>query len=178
MIIVGDNLKELMKQHSIVEDVASAFDETSISLRLDNAIIEIVPPENSIFSFGDTLPVEWIKETIVANNEFIELKPLDTLLACSYEVVNIPIGYFGFIQTKGSLARLFVSIHCSDSQIEPGFSGKITFEMVNYSKFTIRIKPKQKVGDLFIFKTSTKQVKPYDGRYNKSIKPTIQKPEN
>jgi hypothetical protein len=42
---------------------------------------------------------------------------------------------------------------------------------------TIRIKPKQKVGDLFIFKASTKQVKAYNGRYNNATKPTFQKPE-
>ena len=177
MVIVGDNLKELIKQHNIVDDVALGFDQTSISLRLDNTIIEIDPPKDSVFTFGNIIPKGWIKERLMENEDFLVLKPQDSVLACSFEKVNIPIGYFGFLQTKGSLARVFVSIHCCDSQIEPGFNGKITFEIINHSKFTIQIKPKQIIGDLFIFKTSTKQVKPYDGRYNESTKPTIQIPE-
>lgn len=177
MIIVGDNLRALIRQHNIVEDDAFGFDETSICLRLDNNIIEIKPPDNSVFSFGNEIPNEWVQEKFIQNDEFLILPPQSTVLACSYETVNIPIGYFGFLQTKGSLARLFVTIHCCDSQIEPGFNGKITFEIVNFSKLTIKIKPKQKIGDLFIFKASTKQVKGYNGRYNKSTKPTIQKPE-
>ena len=178
MVIVGDNLRALIRQHKIVADDINCFDETSICLRLDNTVIEIQPnDEQAVFTFGDTLPIEWIKEKLISDGDYLVLPPKATVLACSYEVITIPLGYLGFLQTKGSLARIFVSIHCCDAQIEPGYSGKITFEIVNLSKLTIRIKPKQKIGDLFIFKSSTKQVKPYNGRYNKANKPTYQKPE-
>lgn len=177
MIIVGDNLKGLINQHNIVEDINSCFDNTSISLRLDNNVIRINPPAESVFTYEDEIPNEWVEEEYIQNNEYLVLSPQSSVLACSFETVNIPIGYFGFLQTKGSLARLFVSIHCCDPQIEPGFNGKITFEIINNSNLKIKIKPRQNIGDLFIFKTSTKQVKGYDGRYNNSDKPTIQKPK-
>ncbi len=177
MVIVGDNLKELIRQHRIVDDENFGFDNTSICLRLNNQIVEINPPEDASITYGDALPAEWITDRIIPNGDYLTLEPNAAVLACSYETVNIPIGYFGFLQTKGSLARLFVTIHCCDSQIEPGFKGKITFEIVNFSKMTVKIKPGQKVGDLFIFKASTRQVKPYNGRYNNAEKPTIQKPE-
>lgn len=89
----------------------------------------------------------------------------------------MPAGYFGLLQTKGSLARLFVSLTCTDGQVEPGYKGKITFEVCNHSLFNINIKPKQKVGQLFIFKTSTKDVKLYNGKYQDAQGPTFQKPE-
>jgi len=173
MIIVSDNLRELIRQHNIVNE--NCFDETSISLSLDNNVIFLKFPNNYEFIYGNPIPLEFIQEIFIEDGEYLELKPKSTVLACSNEVINIPLGYFGLLQTKGSLARLFVSIHCSDGQIEPGFSGKITFEIINFSDFCIKIRPKQIIGDLFLLKTSTKQVKPYSGKYNKSDKPTFQK---
>jgi dCTP deaminase len=177
MIIVGDNLKGLIQQHTIVENEPQCFDDTSISLRLDNTIINIEPSSDDVFNYGSEIPENWIKERYIKNDETLILEPKSATLCCSYEVVKIPIGYFGFLQTKGSLARLFVTVHCCDSQIEPGFSGKVTFEIVNLSNMRIGIKPKQKIADLFIFKASTRQVKAYNGRYNNANKPTIQKPD-
>ena len=177
MLIVGDNLKGLVKQYSIIENSDSGFDETSISLRLDSKIIRICPPKNnSVITYGENIPEEWIKETDLKLDEGIIIEPHDAILGCSNEVVKIPVGYFGLLQTKGSLARLFISIHCCDAQIEPGYKGKITFEICNNSNLRIRLLPRQKVADLFIFKTSTRN-KPYNGRYNSATKPTIQIPE-
>ncbi|MFB2119454.1 hypothetical protein [Parapedobacter sp. 2B3] len=175
MIVVGENLSSLISQHKIVENVNECYDETSIALSLDNNITDIIPTGDMTFVYGNELPLEWIKERCLNNDEFLTLGPGESALGCSHERVNIPVGYFGILQTKGSLARLFVTIHCCDAQIEPGFSGKITFEIVNFSKMTIKIRPKEKIGALFLFKTSTNIVKPYNGRYNNSDKPTIQK---
>lgn len=176
MLIVGDNLKGLINQYSIIENPDTGFDETSISLRLDTRIIQIIPENNTIVTYGEKIPDNWIKEKIIKLNEGFVLEPHEAFLGCSNEKVKIPIGYFGLLQTKGSLARLFISVHCCDAQIEPGFQGKITFEICNNSNLRIRLLPKQKVADLFIFKTSTRN-KPYNGRYNLADKPTIQIPE-
>jgi len=181
MIVVGDNLRALIRQHNIIpsEMGFDGYDETSIALRLGTTVIKYQIPVggDNILVFGSEVPKDWVVENEIASDDYLVLAPGDTVLACSYDVVNIPIGYFGFLQTKGSLARLFVSVHCSDSQIDPGFSGKITFEIINYSKMSIKIKPKQIVGNLYIFKASTKQVKPYNGRYQNSNKPTVQQAE-
>ncbi|WP_041258106.1 dCTP deaminase [Fibrella aestuarina] len=177
MIIVGDNLKSLITQHNIVDDLASGFDNTSIGLTLDSLIIKIIPNDESvILTYGTEIPEEWIQEQVININDGVVLEPKQSVLACSYETVKIPIGYFGLLQTKGSLARLFVSLHCNDSQIEPGFKGKITFEICNLSNMRIRLLPRQKVGDLFIIKASTKHVNSYNGRYQNATKPTIQLP--
>ncbi len=177
MLVVGDNLKSLIKQYSIIENPDSGFDETSISLTLDTKIIKIIPPqEENVITYGEKIPDEWIIEKKIKLDEGLTLEPHEAILGCSNEQVNMPLGYFGFLQTKGSLARLFISIHCCDSQIEPGFCGKITYEICNNSNLRIKLLPRQKVADLFIFKTTTRN-RPYNGRYNKADKPTVQLPE-
>ncbi|XBA03218.1 hypothetical protein A6C57_25980 [Fibrella sp. ES10-3-2-2] len=177
MIIVGDNLRDLISQHNIIDNPSTGFDDTSISLTLDSCIIRVVPDnENDIITYGSNIPRKWIQEETIDLNEGVILDPKHSVLACSSEIVRIPMGYFGLLQTKGSLARLFVSLHCSDSQIEPGYSGKITFEICNFSNIKVRILPRQKVGDLFLLKASTKHVMPYNGKYQNADKPTIQLP--
>ncbi|QKZ15095.1 dCTP deaminase domain-containing protein [Spirosoma sp. KUDC1026] len=176
MIIVGENLEALIRQHNIVIGSENSFDQTSICLTLDCNIIRIIPTDNSIVTYGNPIPKSWIQEEIIDTQSGVILEPHQSILACSYETINIPIGYFGMLQTKGSLARLFVSLHCSDSQIDPGFSGKITFEICNLSDMRIRILARQKVGSLFLLKSSTKHVNAYNGKYQNANKPTIQLP--
>ncbi len=179
MIIVGDNLKELIGQHGMVEPNSNSYDVNSIALSLDKKIIHIIPDltENPIVTYGSAIPTKWIKEVDINNHDGIIIEPKSCILACSYEKITIPMGYFGLLQTKGSLARLFVSLHCSDGQIEAGFNGKITFEICNLSNFKVRLRPGDKVGSLFIMKASTRDTKPYKGRYNSADRPTIQTPQ-
>jgi dCTP deaminase len=78
----------------------------------------------------------------------------------------------GFIQTKGSLARHFVQVHCSDGQIAPGYHGRITFEVCNLGPLAVRLKEKAQVAQLFLVKMSTREVQPYSGRYRGADRPT------
>lgn len=103
----------------------------------------------------------------------LTLKPGSAFLVCSHEPYRIPMGYFGQVQTKGSLARLFVTTHMSDPQIDPGFKGRITLELVNLGPFTITIPINTVIAHLYIWKCSTTNSKPYDGRYNNATEPTI-----
>lgn len=176
MIIVGDNLKKLLTQYNIIDNEHS-FDETSITLRLDNVINRIEPTNNAEVCYGHDIPDDWIMEEIIPDAGFV-LPSKGCVLACSKETVKIPIGYFGLIQTKGSLARLFILVHCCDGQVDPGFVGKLTFEICNLANFPVRLFAGQKIAQLFIIKTSTRQVKPYDGRYQGATSPTVQKRES
>ena len=107
------------------------------------------------------------------SHEYI-LKPGQAILACSNESVKIPAGYIGFLQTKGSLARLFITVHCCDGQIEPGFEGRVTFELCNIGNLNVKLLPNSPVAQLYIFKTSSDKSK-YNGKYNNSDKPTYSK---
>ena len=178
MIIVGENLKQLQKQHHICNS-SKCFDDSCLQLSLGGTIVRLIRSANSeeaVLSYGDEIPKSFIVEEDISSNGLF-LSPKSAVLACSAEKIRMPQGYMGLLQTKGSLARLFVSLHFSDGQIDPGFEGHVTFEIFNASDFTVHIKKQQMVGNLYIFKTSTKNTKKYDGRYANSDRPTIQVPE-
>lgn len=171
MFIVGDNLKALIDQHGLIDNL-NAFDHASLTLRL-NAKVELFEPSETAnpVEYGEEVPRAWIKEKTI-QDPGITIKPGGCLLGCSEEKVKIPLGYMGFIQTKGSLARLFVQVQCSDGQIDPGFEGRITFEICNLGPLAVRLKEKAQVAQLFLIATSTREVRPYSGRYQGKDGPT------
>lgn len=170
MLITEVNLYSLLQQYHIAP--IECFDTFSITLHLDRRIIRYNYPKDHVVSYGRET-----KETNISaidlEGEYI-LHPGQAILACSKETVKMPNGYFGLIQTKGSLARLFISAHCCDGQIEPGFEGKITFELCNLGPLNVRFTADNPIAQLFIFKTSSDQ-EAYHGKYNNSCTPTYSK---
>lgn len=175
MVIIGENLIQLMEQHKMV-DRPNCFDETCIQLSLGDTYISLCPDsDNEILTYGEPIPEKYISRDKI-NEDGLVLSPKTAVLAASAESVFMPEGYMGLLQTKGSLARLFVSLHFSDGQIDPGFRGKVTFEIFNASDFKVRLRRLQPVGNLYVFKTSTKKHKLYCGKYAEANGPTIQLP--
>lgn len=175
MLIVGENLRGLIMQEGICDE--QCFDNTCISLSLGTQIIRLAPSDKyEILDYGEDIPEECIFYEDINENGLV-IPPHKSIITCSYETVHIPVGYFGLLQTKGSLARMMVSLHFSDGQIDPGFSGKITYEIMNASDFSIRIKKRQAVGNLYLFKTSTNEINAYQGKYQNAMGPTIYRGE-
>lgn len=172
MVITEINLKELVEQYNIVP--SPSIDQFSITLHLDHTIKQYNYQLEHIVTYGEKIGRESILTTEIAS-EYI-LKSGQSILACSSENVIMPQGYIGFLQTKGSLARLFVTIHCCDGQIEPGFSGRVTFEICNMGNMNVRLLPNAPVAQLFIFKCSSNK-EAYNGQYNKSQSPTYCNPK-
>jgi len=158
MLIVGDNLKELCIQHGLVDD-PSAYDVTSLKLRLHSTIINYTT--TAVVDYGKPLKPEWYEETRMPEDG-IELKKNAGVLCCSEETIAMPSGYCGFVQTKGSLARLFISVTCDDGQIDSGYNGRVTLEVVNLGHLKVRLPPRAEIAQLFVFRTSTNNVTPYN----------------
>lgn len=172
-MIVDSNLEELIKEHKIVENL-KAYDTSCITLTLDQNIrIYDVPEENVIEYENDDISTYVKKITINRKNGYT-IEPKKAILACSREKIKMPKFCFGLLQTKGSLARLFVFLNCADGQVDPGYNGKITFEIFNASEFKIKIRPGQAVGNLYLFNTSMES-KGYNGRYQNATSPTFSK---
>ena len=168
MIIVGSNLRELIAQYGICDE--SLFDESCISIKLDRNVF--LPNEDNIsqkIEYGIGIFGDFFKQ--VELNKSLTLKAGEAALCCSDSKIAMPNGYMGMVQTKGTLARLFVSAVCSDSQVDPGFVGKITLELINFSPFKISIPVGSIVANLYILKCST-TCKDYKGKYGASEFPT------
>lgn len=171
MLIVGENLKELIKKYNILNN-ESRYDKTCLTLTLGNMIKRYEVPNDCKISYGDDNLEKYVHHQNIDRTTGYTLKPHECVLACSNEKIKMPNFCFGFLQTKGSLARLFVSLNCTDGQVDPGYRGKITFEICNLSNFEIVLKQGQEVGNLYIFKTST-STEAYSGKYQEADQPTI-----
>lgn len=175
MFIVGNNLKELVKKYQIVDDVRDVG-ETCIELKLHNIIKRLITTQSTnTLKYGERIPSECIRKENITEHGIV-IEPKEALLACSSQRVIIPKGYMGMVQTKGSLARLFVFAQFSDSQVDSGFSGRITFELFNASNFNIILQEGQKIANLYLIPASDKNVNSYKGKYNNASEPTIQEP--
>jgi len=172
MVITGINLRDLMEQYSIAP--STSYDQFSVTLHLSDTIRKYKCDASHIITYGEQI-TEDIVVTEKISHEYI-LYPGQAILACSIENVNMPKGYMGIIQTKGSLARLFVTVHCCDGQIEPGFSGRITFEICNMGQYGIRLLANSPVAQMYIVKVSDDTIA-YEGRYMRSTEPTYSNPK-
>ena len=170
MIITGENLLGLIRQYQICPE--RLYDQFSIGLELDDVVLLPHP---------STKPVRYDMEEVDAlfeeqrlTNGQVTLRPGSAMLACSSDTIHMPAGYMGLLQAKGSLARLFVSVHCSDSQVDPGYSGKVTFELVNHAPFPILLGFRARVAQLYVLKCSNDSLQElYQGRYQNASKPTV-----
>lgn len=168
-LVVGENLRQLSAFHEICPD--DSYDTYSLKLTLCPDIYTPCNTDAEI-DYANADGKDFYKKDIISADGFV-LNPGDCILACSHEQVNIPLGFFGNVQTKGSLARLFVSVHQTDCQIEPGFRGAITFEISNNSKHRVRLRRYDNIAQLFIWTCTTDNTAPYRGRYGGSRLPTL-----
>lgn len=170
MIVVGDNLRGLARAKDICDD--RYVDECSIILLLDKKIYRLKNGDDRVVRYGMQKVEELYDYCTIDTGELI-LEPGECILACSANSISIPQGYMGLIQTKGTLARLFVAAQCASSQIEPGFGGKITLELVNHSPFKISIHVGMPIAQVYILRCSTDNNASYAGGYRDSEGPML-----
>jgi dCTP deaminase len=114
-------------------------------------------------------------EEIVISDLGYTLKPSEFILGSTVEEVRISDEYYGFIETKGSIARAGLQIHNTDGHIDPGFRGNITLEITNNSNQPIIIYPDIKIAQISFMKLSSKCLNPYKGKYQNQKGPTVYK---
>lgn len=169
MVIVGDNLKGLAVSQNILPE--SDISEYSLTVRLGKFVCVPISGGKSV-KYGKQDLKDFFDCAELENSELI-LGPGKAVLASSSSGINMPLGYMGLIQTKGTLARHLVCCHVSSGHIEPGFKGSITLEIVNNSPFVISIDVGMSVAEIFILRCSTDNTSPYNGKYSNSDGPSL-----
>ncbi|MEE4071032.1 dCTP deaminase domain-containing protein [Pseudomonas viridiflava] len=173
MIVIDKNLEHLAIQYSICDK--SLFDEFSLKIQLSRHYYEPQrDPAQEIVYMAHPGPATLFSERKeIAQN--LVLLPGEQVITCSSHHYKIPLDYFGLVQTKGTLARLFVQVTCNDGQVEPGFEGFITLEIVNLSPWTIKIPAGADIAQMYLLKCSSTASEPYHGRYAEEAKkgPTL-----
>jgi dCTP deaminase len=170
MILSTNELNEIVRSGAVTSAVRAVEVElVSICLHLDNQFClyteqlsnPVVPP----------LELRSENRQLGPNDKY-GLPPQGKVLACSEEIVNMPLNVMGWVQTKGSLARGFLVAHACDGQIDPGYNGKITFEVINLSDFYYELAPGMPFASLFFCRLSSPVDVGYSGRYQRSFCPT------
>jgi len=96
------------------------------------------------------------------------LQPGEFILAVTAEFVNIPVNIEAEFCLKSSRGREGYQ-HALAAYIDPGFSGRITLELKNYSRYhQLELIPGMRIGQLRFTKLDTVPKKPYHltGRYH------------
>lgn len=173
MIVVDKNLEQLTSQYSICD--ASLVDDYSLKIQMGCYYYEPQAPytEKIVYESHPDPSTLFSKRNDIKQN--LTLHPGKQVIACSKHIYKIPLDYFGLVQTKGTLARLFVSATCNDGQVEPGFDGYVTLEIINLSPWEIAIPVGSDIAQLYLVKCSSPASKAYHGRYAEKSKegPTV-----
>jgi deoxycytidine triphosphate deaminase len=172
MLIISKNLHALVTTSGLCDP--ALIEDFSIKLRLGRRIRKVLrSPAARPITYNVPYDANAYFEPEEELTRGLLLNPGDNVLACSEHRYALPRGYFGLVQTKGSLARLFVSVTCNDGQIEPGFKGRITLELTNHGRFPVQFSVGDNIAQLFLFRCSMEAPEPYAGRYADAEGPTI-----
>lgn len=137
---------------------------------------ENVQPSSIDLTLADKILIEKVSDRIIdveedsieytpVSLESYPLKPGDFILASTKEKVNIPDYLCGLIAGRSSIGRLGIEIHQTAGFIDPGFQGKITLEIVNNSRNTIRLKEGMRIAQLILYKMEESCENSYSGKY-------------
>jgi len=173
MIVSRPDLDRLVSANAVSrrDGESVTVDLVSICLHLDCELVYYTPSKRKFVPPAD-VPT---RSVMLQEGAPVDFSPGTNLLACSLEYIQMPLDHMGFIQTKGSLARGFVLAHMCDGQIDPGFAGKVTFELVNLSDFTYQLVAGMPIAQLFLLKLSSPLGEGYNGRYQGADRPTAMK---
>ncbi|MGB2864090.1 MAG: dCTP deaminase [Sedimentisphaerales bacterium] len=134
------------------------YDTHSVNLKLGD---EILVPKESKYCI-DLSKTGSLPEAIKANSDTFKitkeqpyhLEPHKFILASTLEKISLPTKERPYlaarIEGKSSRARLGLIVHCTAPTVHPGFSGKLTLEMVNFGPIDIILKPQMYIAQLIV----------------------------
>jgi dCTP deaminase len=133
---------------------------SSVDLHLGNQLMLF---RNSHRPYIDVRqPVDELMELQeVPYGESFAVHPLEVILASTYEAVTLPHDLVARLEGKSSLARLGLQVHATAGFVDPGWTGRLTLELSNVTKFPILIYPGMKVVQISFMRMSSPVLVPY-----------------
>jgi dCTP deaminase len=122
--------------------------------------------------------------TLAADQPYY-LHPNEFVLASTLEFIKLPADLAGRIEGRSSWGRLGLVVHATAGYIDPGFSGFLTFELLNLGRIPIKLRPRLRVGQICFFKMSlatkipygSKQLSKYQGAMGVEVSRVAEDPE-
>ena len=101
------------------------------------------------------------------NKGSYKLKPMEFILASTYEYVEVPKHLCCQVDGRSSIARLGVSVHQTGGYIDAGYCGNITLELFNCSDKEFELFAGDSICQLVVHMLSSECIRPYgDAEYS------------
>ena len=136
----------------------------SIDLRLDSVFwrsrskreIDLRKP-----GVWELSPRRFWKRYQLQSTESIVLNPGELVLGRTYETFSMPVGCAGHVEGRSSFGRLGLAVHCTASFINPGWTGHMPVQLMNWSRNPIRLIPRVPVCQLLVIQLSSEPERLY-----------------
>lgn len=91
-------------------------------------------------------------------------RPFTRYHAYTHERIGLPDDMAAFLTGRSTYGRKGVTMHVTAGWIDPGFEGRLLFEIVNLSRNEVALPPYGRVAQLVFFPTD-QPTSGYDGQY-------------
>ncbi len=161
MILSDTDIQKLFtKQDLIVEPLLpGALRESAIKLHLGSTIQKHT---SAMIDVQDSNTIS-LEEIALDSNGYV-LEPGEMILGITHEKVTIPNTLMGWIETRGSMARLGLTMHFCDAHIDPGSSLRISLQIKNMNHIPVKIYPEMYCVKLYLLEMKTDS-SGYQGAY-------------
>lgn len=109
--------------------------------------------------------VVWVKEKFREHDLSYTVEPDEFVLMSTIETVTIGNNHVGHVVGKSTWARHGLLVEAA-GLVDPGFTGQLTLEVKNLSKFPVKLYAGQRIAQITFSQTRSKVLKPYGQRGN------------
>lgn len=158
MFLADKDIEKLINKEKLKLDPFDKEDirESSIKLHLSSKGYNHNPNE--------ILDLKYIEEVSKSSFELGSdghiMNPGDFFLIKTKEKITMPNGHMGWMETRGSLAKLGVQTHLCDGHIDPGSDMRITLQLKNVGNNQVRIYSGMYVVKLYICELKSESENP------------------
>jgi dCTP deaminase len=139
---------------------------SSIDLRLGSEVVVFRREMESVLDLldrkGEEVTRRLAHRMSVNPLQGFVIHPGDFLLATTFESMRLPADIAARLEGKSSWGRLGLQIHSTAGFIDPGFAGKVTFEISNVGTLPMRLYPGLLVAQVCFFQAKFPSIKAYD----------------
>ncbi len=133
---------------------------STVDLRLGNRFMKF--DENvKILDLAIHKASDFMKTYVLEDEEPFLIEPNQIVFAHIYEQVYINTMYAGRIEGRSRTARVGISIHCTGSNMNPGFRGCVAIQIKNNNHFPIVIYPYMDICQMMFYQLTDSPLLPF-----------------
>jgi dCTP deaminase len=157
-------------------DPCNQIGPSSIDVRLGSSFkVPMTSQTGAIEPWNRDLVRRYLRSVEVGFGGQFYLHPSEFVLASTLEFIRVPPDLACRIEGRSSWGRLGLLVHATAGFVDPGYSGSVTFELLNAGKLPIVLRPGMRMAQLCFLHLDGNPCRPYDKRpgskYNKSLSP-------